>query len=312
MDHNNGELLSSVKGVLQTYQGTPITIRQLYYRLVAAGTIPNNINSYKRLVDRLSKWRKDRTLPMDSFIDRTRALIIHDYGWYDHNPRTWLSDDLDRLLNSFITYSLNKWYKQPYRITVAVEKQALEGVFDPICQDLGVNLAVCRGYPSLSFTREIAEYMGKLYEGQEEVDDIILYFGDYDPSGMNIPESIEDNLTNVFDASFQLERIALLEDQVSEMDLIPAPVKTTDSRASKFMSEHGDEVFELDAVDPKDLQEMIREAITGYMSPDAQKKREKDIEEGKQRIAELMDSHNISGMLDQLREVRRKLEGSSP
>ena len=47
--NGNDEFLFSVRNVLDQYSGTPVTIRQLYYRLVAGGVIPNNINSYKRL-----------------------------------------------------------------------------------------------------------------------------------------------------------------------------------------------------------------------------------------------------------------------
>jgi hypothetical protein len=308
--NGNDEFLFSVRNVLDQYSGTPVTIRQLYYRLVAGGVIPNNINSYKRLVDRLSKWRKEHLLPMDAFVDRTRALIKHDYGWHNNDPKAWLADVLNNLLKSFTTYNLNKWYGQDYRVIVAVEKQALEGVFDPVCNDLGVDLAVCRGYPSLSFLSEIAQKMDYVSRGQtESVEDVILYFGDYDPSGINIPEALEDNLSNVFKASFHLERIALLDEHIDNMDLIPAPVKTTDSRANKFIENHGTDVYELDAVEPKDLQAMIRDAILQYMDEDALERRVKAVEEGREAIRKLMEENDIDGMLESIREVKRKLEG---
>jgi hypothetical protein len=174
---------------------------------------------------------------------------------------------------------------------------------------MGVDLAVCRGYPSLSFIRDIANKMVLLYRGQESIHDVILYFGDFDPSGINIPEALEETLTNVFNAEFSLERIALLQEHIDAMDLIPAPVKTSDSRASRFQEEHGNEVYELDAVDPNILMDMIRAAISRHIDNKAIESRNEAIREGRDKIQELMEENKISEMLESIREVKRNLDG---
>src|SRR5690606_1638672 len=120
---------------------------------------------------------------------------------------------------------------------------ALQGVFGPVCQDHGVALGACKGYPSLTFLNDTAE---RFKEAEEEgKKGIILYFGDYDPSGEDIPRSIYDNLKNDFGCDVEVRRIALMEKQVVEWNLPPAPAKHTDSRTAAW---EGLGQVELDAV----------------------------------------------------------------
>lgn len=300
------ERLEQVKTILGQYRNTPITVRQLYYRMVANGYVPNSNNSYKGLVQFLSAMRKSGEISFDAFVDRTRGLQNYDFGWHKHDPKAWLIDDIDRMLNSTITYDLNAWYGQPNRVIVAVEKQALEGVFVPICRRYGINLAVCRGYPSLTFVKEIADYFGYIHEGQlDDTKDFILYFGDYDPSGINIPETLEENLKTVFDTDFVMERIALNESQTS--GLIPAPVKTSDKRSGKFIEDHGTSVYELDAIEPDRLQNMIASAIEQKISSPKLEKRKQIIEDGRMQIKEMMNNTNLSDAMELIRKVRDDL-----
>lgn len=292
-------LLQAVRDVLAQYAGTPITLRQGYYRLVAAHIIPNSFRSYKNLGSAVTKWRRDGTIPIVAFEDRTRGMAVYDEGRRQDNPKGWLLDYMRAGMREAMNYHLAKWYGQPYRVVVAVEKQALEGPFRTVCEDLGVDLAVCRGYPSISFLAEWADKMSE-NDGRQN---IILYYGDHDASGENIPEVVERDLGGeLFHEDFEFHKIALTGEQAKQMKLYPAPVKLTDSRAARFVMEHGDEVFELDAIDPKELDRILRESVLKYWDTDAEKERDDTVERGKKTITRILHKSGVTKLIAQLQE----------
>jgi hypothetical protein len=294
------ELLGGVKGVLAQYEGTAVTVRQLYYRLVAAHLIPNSLRSYKNVVAALTDWRRKRQLRVDAFEDRTRGMNRLDVGWRSDDPEGWLRAWLKKAVEESRSYRLARWYGQANRVVVAVEKQALEGPFTAVCEELAVDLAVCRGYPSLSFLREIAEALKRGDPQRAGRNNVVLYFGDFDPSGLNIPATVERDLAGFFGQSFEFVRVALTREQIDARDLPPAPVKLTDSRANGFVSEHGEEVYELDAIEPRDLQDLIRSAVGDYWDEDADGEREELVTAGQAKIAEMLEGAGVNALLERL------------
>lgn len=305
------ELLAAVEQILETYGSTQVTVRQLYYRLVAAGKIPNSIRSYKNLGAALTDWRRARKIPIAAFEDRTRGMKRHDSGWRDDAPLTWASRHLEVFKKRALEYELARWYGQSERVVVVVEKQALEGPFEEICEELAVDLAVCRGYPSLSFLNEVAAAIGKSDPAHDARDLTLLYFGDYDPSGLNIPETVERDLgPGLFRRQFHFERVALTEEQIRELELIPAPVKLTDSRAAGFVAEHGEEVYELDAIEPRRLTEIVREAVNEHYGDDVAERREERVTTGRERIARAFADTGLDAALAKLNEEISKEEAN--
>ena len=283
-----GLTVETVQSILRTYSGR-ITIRQLYYRLVAGGHIPNSVQSYQSLVNKTSRWRKDNLIPFEAFADMTRGMIVANDGATNHDPSQWAKAFLNSAIQLAKNYELKRWWHQDTKIIVAVEKQALQGVFAPICKELQVDLAVMRGYPSLSFLLELSNRMSEEYEDMRFQSIVILYYGDYDPSGMNIPQTVERNLQENFIQDFELIRMALTKEQVDRLDLIPAPVKMKDSRSLTFIANHGTDVYELDAIDPDELQTMIRGDVSQYFDISTDKERIKLSMEGQKYIGERMD-----------------------
>lgn len=289
-------LYSSVQSVLAAYNGTAVTVRQLYYRLVAGGIIPNNIRAYKNLGAALTTWRRSGELPISSFSDRTRGMLNSDYGWMEDDPSSWMKSALSEGISLSLDYRLAKWYGQFYKVIVMVEKQALEGPFQEVCEKLDVDLAVCRGYPSLSFLREVSERASD----NDERENVILYFGDLDPSGLNIPQTVERDLSELFDLDFQFHRIALTHSQVKEMDLIPAPVKTTDSRSTHFIQENGELVYELDAIEPTRLKEIVESSVMKFFDEDIEEEKIEKEREGRQAIRSILDKTGIRKIVEDL------------
>jgi len=240
--------------IVNSYQG--LTVWQLYYRLVAQG-MTNSLNHYKRVVNAMTEARWNRKVGFGQFIDRERGI----YGETKYYKTTIEStfDHAFRQVKAWMrSYHKNRWENQEYYIEVWVEKKALQGVFEGPCDDMDVALGPCKGYPSLTFLNEArsrfrqAKSLGK--------SPVILYYGDYDPSGQDIPRSLEENIRNLGTA-VQVEHKMLHEEQIEELGLPGVPPKDTDSRTANWS---GNEAVELDAVDPSDLQSRIEDDILEY------------------------------------------------
>jgi hypothetical protein len=242
--------------IVSRYEKGVLTLRGLHYQLVSIG-MTNSTQHYKRVINAMIDARWDELIDFDAFSDNDRAMI-GDTFW----KPTDLDDEIQTGKNQvrawMTSYHKNKWENQPIVPEVLIEKKALQGVFGPICEDLGVSLGACKGYPSLTFLNDLQlRFSDIIDEGKKPM---ILYFGDYDPSGEDIPRSIIENLKRfgLDEDSFALKRFALMEHQVIEWKLPPAPAKTTDSRTKNW---DGLGQVELDAVKPEKLQSMCKEAI---------------------------------------------------
>lgn len=248
-------IIDNAVDVLSQYEAGVLTIRGLHYQLVSRG-MTNDIQHYKRVVAATGQARWGGLISFDAFSDRERAMACFTRGdetVYENKVeeaktqiRLWASN-----------YTLNRWENQPYYPEVLIEKKALEGVFHKTCLRNGVALGACKGYPSLTFLHDIslrikdAEYNGKL--------PVILYFGDYDPSGEDIPRALRDNLIAFgCDEGLEVRHICLNEKQVIEWGLPPAPTKDTDSRSVHWT---GLGQVELDAVKPEKLMTLLQNAI---------------------------------------------------
>ena len=252
-------IIENAKKTLEEYTGG-ITIRQLHYRLVSLGMI-NDLNHYKRVVDAMTGARWDGIVDMEAFIDRERSM----YGETKATEKD-LDDEIqnakDQIKAWMKAYGLERWSNQQYFVEVWIEKKALQGVFEGPCRDLDVGLAPCKGYPSLTFLNDASKRFHDAHDDGKEV--VILYFGDYDPSGEDIPRSIKDNLSRMgYDVD--VKRIALHPEQIRSHALPGVPPKETDSRTTAWA---GSEVVELDAVEPDTLSKMCMDAIGEYFDED--------------------------------------------
>lgn len=246
--------------IITNYDPGVLTLRGLHYQLVALG-MTNSIQHYKRVVAAMKKARWEQLVPFETFSDHDRSVL----GQTIISP-TILEEQIESTQNSIEFwmehYSKNRWENQPYFIEVWIEKKALQGVFESPCSRYRVALAPCKGYPSLTFLNEATDrFRDAIDQGKKP---IILYFGDYDASGEDIPRSIQDSLFD-FGVDVQVKRIALMKQQVLQMNLPPAPTKKTDTRAKNWT---GLGQVELDAVKPEILQAMCAQAIEELFDED--------------------------------------------
>jgi len=239
--------------IVEEYEKGILTLRGLHYQLVGRG-MTNDIQHYKRVVSAMIDARWSGDVDFDTFSDLDRSIV-------GETPylETDLDDKIDQAkqqLKAWMTsYYKNKWENQPVYPEVFIEKKALQGVFGGVCRDEEVALGACKGYPSLTF---LHDSFLRFKEAQDNgKTPIIIYFGDYDPSGEDIPRSIQENLFR-FGVDVEIRRIALMEFQVIDWNLPPAPTKQSDSRAAKW---NGLGQVELDAVRPEKLMKMCKDAI---------------------------------------------------
>jgi len=246
-------IIENSKEVVSRYADGVLTIRGLHYQLVGLG-MTNTTRHYKRVVSAMIQARWDGVISFETFSDNDREMI----GKTDYDV-TDVVDEIEYAKGAIGRwmkyYSKNRWENQVYYPEVFIEKKALQGVFSTPCSDYDVALGACKGYPSLTFLNEAAERFKHAARNGKKP--IILYFGDYDPSGEDIPRSIEQNLLN-FGIPVEVRRIALMEQQVIDWNLPHAPIKPGDSRSANW---DGLGQVELDAVIPEKLHKLCTDAL---------------------------------------------------
>jgi len=237
------------KAQLALTQYHPMTVRQVYYRLVATQIIANTRGQYKAVCRALVAARQDGTIPWNWIEDRLRlprtVPMWHDVAHYADSARRW--------------YRRNVWLTQPQLVEVWLEKDALSGIFESILQPFGITLNVGRGYDGwTSINHAALRYLR--WRGHTT----ILYFGDFDPSGRDMIRSLEERIA-FFGTSPNLKICAILKSDIENYDLPPDFTKSTDSRQTAFVLEHGDVSVELDALPIQVLRDRIREAVEDHM-----------------------------------------------
>jgi hypothetical protein len=269
-------------------QGLSLTLRQVYYQFVARGLMDNKQQNYKRLGDILNDARMAGLFDWDYMIDRTRNLVSQPH-W--ESPRTLINAVSEQ-------YRTDLWKTQKQRVEVWIEKDAGIGVIEAVCEGNNVPYFACRGYTSASEMWAASQRVGDYLRRGDRV--TILHIGDHDPSGLDMTRDMQKRLAtfvlndwkrefmagmtgitsaDIYDhmrrnmtivggnvgptqAPFRLKRIALSYAQVQQYAPPPNPAKTTDSRFEAYMAETGlDESWELDALDPRVLQDLIQAEI---------------------------------------------------
>jgi len=244
-------IIDEARQILLEY--SPMTVRQVYYRLVATQIIANTRTQYKAVCRALVAARQEDSIPWHRIEDRLRrprnVPMWGSVSQYAISARHWYRRDV--------------WLNQPHLVEVWLEKDALSGIFEDILQPFGVTLNVGRGYDGWSSINQAAMRYVR-WRGATT----ILYFGDFDPSGRDMVRSLIDRIS-FFGTSPNLKICAILKSDIEAYDLPPDFTKTTDSRRAAFVLEHGDISVELDALPIRILQRRIREAIEAHMDLDA-------------------------------------------
>jgi hypothetical protein len=275
-NHATMTFIGIIDKILTRYsnKGLTMTVRQLHYRLVTEGVMPNTKKQYKKLVKVVTDARMAGLLSWDAIEDRHRR-------W--ERRQHWESGQqyIDAVANS---YHMDMWEGQKFRPFVLIEKDALSGVFSSTCHNLDVPLLSCKGYLSASSSRDFAtiDMRYSIADGQTP---IVFHFGDHDPSGIDMTRDLQERLAIFLEIEEpQIKRMALSLEQVKRWNLAPNPTNPKDARFASYVRRYGRKCWELDAIEPEDLQSMCKRAIERLIDWDVWERRQKQIAAIEKRI----------------------------
>lgn len=273
------KLIEVINDLVEDYQqqGFMLTTRQVYYQLVARDIIPNTLQEYKRVAGIINDAKEAGLIDWDAIEDRTREFS---------RQQRW--DNGAQILRAAVSsYHQDMWVGQEYRVFAIVEKEALVGVLEPTCRKYDVPLLAARGYPSGTVLREFvqSDVIGCLDEGKVP---IFLHLGDHDPSGIDMTRDLMERI-RMFSGQPDLEinRIALTMDQVRAERPPRNPAKSEDSRFAEYKRLFGTSSWELDALSPRYLANLLSGHIESFIQWDEWQAVEAEVKDTKERITEL-------------------------
>jgi len=235
----------------------PMTVRQVFYRLVVQGAIEKTEIEYQQTVIRLLRdMRLDGSIPFSWIIDESRRT---------RGTRTF-DNVADALEDCAKYYRRSALRECDDYIEVWSEKEALAGIIWDVASEYDVPVLVSKGMPSLTQLYGSASSIAKASRAGKQ--SYIYQFGDHDPSGVLIPRTIERRLIELCGKFNRcrppiIERIALTEEQIAQHSLPTRPTKREGNRHAKNFK--GDSV-ELDALPPETLRELVRDCIEQHIS----------------------------------------------
>lgn len=226
-----------------------LTIRHLFYRMVAAGAIEKSEAEYNNVVIRLAlQLRRSGDIPFGKIVDGTRLY---------RQPRTFGSVE-EALRDTARLYRRDYWRNADQLVEVWCEKDAVSGYLYEVTAPLGVPLMVTRGFSSETITQSLAE--------DTRHDDrplTILTVCDLDPAGELMPQDMIRRVRFYApNADISLQRVAVTREQADRLNLPTRPTKREGNRhAANF---EGDSV-EVDAMKPETLKSIIKREIEKRM-----------------------------------------------
>jgi hypothetical protein len=291
------ERIALINSIIGEYRrsGYVLSLRQLYYQLVAAGHIENSERSYKNTGNLVDDGRMAGLIDWAAIEDRTRVLKNERQDSHGAFTIDIESAVMDEISGCFYT---SAWAGQPFYCEVWIEKDALSAIVESAARSMGVPYFASRGYSSASAMYEAGQRFKRWRD--EGKDCILVYCGDHDPSGLDMTRDIRERL-ETFGAVLDVQRIALNLDQVKKCSLPPNPAKETDKRYAAYIKEFGGESWELDALKPQVLHDLIVDTVSEYFD---QSIRDANLEEMEQHKREQWEKY-----ADIIQFVKEKASG---
>lgn len=248
-------LIESCRDILAEIQ--PATVRAVCYQLFVRQLIPSMKKTHTNGISaQLVYARVQGIIPWEWIVDETREAERHG-GW--STP--------DSFIRSMIWgYRRDRWQLQPCRVEIWSEKGTVRGTLAPILREYGLTFRVHHGYSSATAVNDVAQ------ETQQDPHPlIILYVGDWDPSGLHMSAFDLPRRLQEYGALCTMTRLAIDAEQarLSNLPTFSAESKRNDTRYEWFVSQHGTTCWELDALSPVDLRETVKYAVEQYIDWEA-------------------------------------------
>jgi len=274
--------------------GITMTLRQLYYQMIAQDLFPsswidaaynaknglppdtkNTVKNYQRLSKLISEARLAGLVDWDAIEDRGRR---------PQRAAEWstLQDGVDSLHAQF---RLPRWKDQEHYVELWVEKDALASVLWPIAHRHHITLMINKGYSSSSAMWTSSNRFIEASRAGKFV--TLLYLGDFDPSGEDMVRDITERLVMFGVQELDVIKVALTKEQIRRYNPPPNPAKITDPRAKKYIAEHGKQSWEVDALPPEVLNQLLEQEMAGYVNGpkmEAVKKKEEELKAALKKV----------------------------
>ena len=270
--------LARIQAVLEALaEYWPLTLRQVYYQLVAAGLIENCRAQYTKLSRLLAKARLHGLVPWDAIEDRARTTL-ESAGWPDRE--TFINTKVGGFLKG---YRRDLLQGQSIVPEIWIEKDALSRITHGVALQYCVPVLVGRGFSSVSYLHEARDRIHRRAKAGQITR--ILYFGDLDPSGRAMLPTMMETLTREMDCEGLVEarHCALTPEQVEAYSLPTSlnALKESDTRAAKYREQFGDLAVELDALPPPDLEAIVKASIRETLDlSELEAEREREVADG--------------------------------
>ena len=275
----NQKRLETINEIIEEYadQGYVLTLRQLYYQLVSRDIIPNAKKEYAKLSGLLVKGRMAGVVDWSAIEDRTRTPFV---PYWVHNIEDAINDTVRQ-------FRFDRQRDQDVYIELWVEKDALSGVLKKITSKYHINLMVNKGYSSCSAMHDAFKRLKRQNDNGKETH--ILYLGDHDPSGLDMIRDVREILEE-FGVYPLVKQIGLTMKQIKEFNPPPNPAKITDPRAKWYLAEYGNVSWEVDALNPKVLHQLVKDNVEKLIDMRKFRSLLKEEEKTKQKLNEFATS----------------------
>lgn len=275
-------LIDKCNSILEDYQaqGFDLTLRQLYYQLVSQNVIPNTVHSYDNLGNLVSDGRLAGLIDWNHIVDRVRNV---------RSMPNW-NQPQDIIRAGANQFHMDWWADQDSRIELWVEKEALIGVIGKVGGEYDIPYYTTKGFNSTSEMWAAAQRF--IRHSKNKQNPVVMYLGDHDPSGVEMTRDIQNRLW-MFGANADVVRVALNYEQIHELDLPPNPAKKTDPKFASYQAEFGtDSSWELDALPPSTIVQLLQNELTKYIDLDKFEDMKQREEEGRVTLSNISNRYN--------------------
>jgi hypothetical protein len=254
---DSAALITEVRNVLDEYRDhLPLTLRQIFYRLVGKSLLPKHESAYSRLCELMNRARRAGLVDFEAIRDDGVTIA----GGSDLVNR---QDVIDLLKNYAQTVTLDRQAGQPQRLQIWCEAAGMVPQLRRVADPYGVPVISSGGFDSLTVKHDMGRQLA-------ERPTVVLHIGDHDPSGVHMFSSLAEDVQAFAEAyaigfhRIEFVRLAVTPEQALDLDLPSTPPKATDNRSFS-----GADTWQCEALPPDELARIVETAITDRLDGEA-------------------------------------------
>ena len=262
------DIVNRVLDIVAEYEHVPLTIRQIFYRLVGKYQYEKTEQSYGRLVEYISRARRAGIIEFDAI--RDDGDIVPSEPGFAGISDFW--DLVDALAEDYFVRPECDVYPE-----IWVEAAGMVPQIQQVANQFGVRVIAGGGFSSITARHNAARRL--IGVGDIGKRSAVLLIGDHDPSGGSIMDCLAEDVIAFGADQVEFARLAVTLDQARQYALPSAPQKTTDRRGT-----HMAETWQCEALDPTVLAGIVESALIDLVGHDALVVAERQTEQERKEI----------------------------